>query len=84
MKDSPKRIDLYLRCIFYGLIYSAHYLSCLFKDDAGELLDIAADGVIDFGESKLFNEILQKLDAIVRAALTVKYAEGGYPINDRK
>ena len=55
-----------------------------FKDDAGELLDIAADGVIDFGESKLFNEILQKLDAIVRAALTVKYAEGGYPINDRK
>ena len=55
-----------------------------FKEDAGELLDIAADGIIDFGESQLFKEILQKLDEIVRAALTVKYAEGGYLNNDRK
>lgn len=53
-----------------------------FKEDAGELLDIAADGVIDFGESQLFKEILQKLDEIVRAALTVKYAEGSCPIDD--
>lgn len=48
-----------------------------FKEDAGELLAIAADGVIAFEESALFCEILQKLDEIIRAALTVKYAEGG-------
>lgn len=47
-----------------------------FRANADELLTIAADGLIDPSEQPIFEEILADLDGIVRAALTVKFAEG--------
>lgn len=42
-----------------------------------ELLVIARDGTVDAEETELFNEILDDLEGVVQAALTVKYAERG-------
>ena len=47
-----------------------------FKENTDELLTIAADGIVDASETDLFEEILEALDGIIRAALTVKYANG--------
>ena len=41
-----------------------------------DLMDIAADGRIDDDERELFNSIVAELDAVVQAAMTVKYAKG--------
>ena len=40
-----------------------------------ELLVIALDGIVDAGETELFEDILDDLEAVVTAALAVKYAE---------
>lgn len=48
-----------------------------FREDLDELLVIAADGVVDNEESPVFDDILEALDGVIRAALTVKYAERG-------
>lgn len=42
-----------------------------------ELLGIALDGIVDAGETELFEDILDDLEAVVTAALAVKYAERG-------
>lgn len=47
-----------------------------FKPRCDELVKIAADGIIDADETDLFNRIVDELDGIIRAALTVKYSEG--------
>lgn len=39
------------------------------------LIDIAADGVIDAGERGTYNEIIEELDAIVQASMALKYAK---------
>lgn len=48
-----------------------------FKESTDELLTIAADGLVDDREAGVFEEILDALDNIIRAALSVRYAEGG-------
>lgn len=40
-----------------------------------ELLMIARDGIVDAGETELFEDILDDLEDVVSAALAVKYAE---------
>lgn len=40
-----------------------------------ELLMIARDGIVDEGETELFEDILDDLEDVVTAALAVKYAE---------
>lgn len=40
-----------------------------------ELLVIALDGIVDAGETELFEDILDDLEDVVTAALAVKYAE---------
>ncbi len=40
-----------------------------------ELLVIARDGIVDAGETELFEDILDDLEDVVTAALAVKYAE---------
>lgn len=40
-----------------------------------ELLVIALDGIVDEGETELFEDILDALEDVVTAALAVKYAE---------
>ena len=40
-----------------------------------ELLMIARDGMVDAGETELFEDILDDLEDVVTAALAVKYAE---------
>lgn len=40
-----------------------------------ELLVIALDGIVDEGETELFEDILDDLEDVVTAALAVKYAE---------
>ena len=47
-----------------------------FKENTDELLTIAADGIVDASETDLFEEILEALDGIIQAPLTVKYAKG--------
>lgn len=42
-----------------------------------QLLDIAADGVIDHAERGDFDTIVQELEDIVRAAMQLKFSEGG-------
>ncbi len=42
-----------------------------------ELLMIARDGMVDAGETELFEDILDDLEDVVTAALAVKYAERG-------
>ena len=42
-----------------------------------ELLMIARDGIVDAGETELFEDILDDLEDVVTAALAVKYAERG-------
>lgn len=42
-----------------------------------ELLVIALDGIVDAGETELFEDILDDLEDVVTAALAVKYAERG-------
>ena len=41
-----------------------------------DLMNIAADGRIDDNERELFNQIVSELDAVIQAAMTVKYAKG--------
>lgn len=41
-----------------------------------DLMNIAADGRIDDTERELFDSIVAELDAVVQAAMTVKYAKG--------
>lgn len=48
-----------------------------FRTDLDELLIIAADGLVDASESDRFLEILDRLKALIRAALMVNYAERG-------
>ena len=48
-----------------------------FRSDLDELLIIAADGLVDETESDRFIEILDRLQALIRAALMVNYAERG-------
>lgn len=48
-----------------------------FRSDLDELLIIAADGLVDETESDRFLEILDRLQALIRAALMVNYAERG-------
>lgn len=48
-----------------------------FRADLDELLIIAADGLVDESESDRFLEILDRLQALIRAAIMVNYAERG-------
>ncbi|MBQ6396986.1 MAG: helix-turn-helix transcriptional regulator [Oscillospiraceae bacterium] len=48
-----------------------------FRTDLDELLIIAADGLVDETESDRFLEILDRLQALIRAAIMVNYAERG-------
>lgn len=48
-----------------------------FSADHGALLRIAADGTIDFEERRAWDKIAAELDEIVKAALQVKFSEGG-------
>lgn len=48
-----------------------------FRSDLDELLIIAADGLVDETESDRFLEILDRLQALIRAALMVNYADRG-------
>ena len=48
-----------------------------FRTDLDELLIIAADGLVDETESDRFLEILDRLQALIRAALMVNYADRG-------
>lgn len=55
-------------------------LLCAINDFAGDhasLLRIAADGKIDFDERSAWAKIAADLDSVIRAALQVKFAEGG-------
>ena len=57
-------------------------LICRIRDFADKhrtdnLLDIAADGRIDESERELFDQIIDELQGIVQAAMTLKYAKGG-------
>lgn len=46
------------------------------KHRTDDLLNIAADGRIDETERPEFEQIIQELDAVVQAAMTLKYAKG--------
>ena len=48
-----------------------------FKDYHGDLLTLAADGKITTAEAAAWENIVARLDAVLRAALQVKVAEGG-------
>ena len=57
-------------------------LICKIRDFANahrsdQLMDIAADGVIDADERLKFDEIVAELEGIVQAAVQLKCAEGG-------
>lgn len=41
-----------------------------------DLLEIAEDGRIDAGEKELFEKIVQELDGVVQAAMTLKFVKG--------
>lgn len=41
------------------------------------LLDIASDGAVDELEEKEFTRLIEELDRIVQAALTLKFSKGG-------
>ena len=47
-----------------------------FKESTDDLLVIAADGMVDQQETSVFEDILESLDGIIKAALAVKYAGG--------
>ena len=47
-----------------------------FKESTDDLLVIAADGMVDKQETSVFEDILESLDGIIKAALAVKYAGG--------
>ena len=47
------------------------------RQELDELLIIAADGIVDGAEQAPFQEILDRLQDLIRAALAVHYAEGG-------
>lgn len=47
-----------------------------FKESTDDLLVIAADGMVDQQETSVFEDILESLNGIVKAALAVKYAGG--------
>ena len=48
-----------------------------FKDYHGDLLTLAADGKITTSEAAAWENIVTRLDAVVKAAIQVKVAEGG-------
>lgn len=48
-----------------------------FKDLHGDLLALAADGKITTNEAAAWDNIVARLDKIIRAAIQVKVAEGG-------
>ena len=48
-----------------------------FKDYHGDLLSLAADGKITTNEAAAWENIVARLDGIIRAAIQVKVAEGG-------
>lgn len=48
-----------------------------FKDLHGDLLALAADGRITGDELAIWDNIVARLDSIIRAAIQVKVAEGG-------
>ena len=48
-----------------------------FKDYHGDLLTLAADGKITTAEAAAWENIVARLDAVVKAAIQVKVAEGG-------
>ena len=48
-----------------------------FKDYHGDLLTLAADGKITTNEAAAWENIVARLDAVIRAAIQVKVAEGG-------
>lgn len=48
-----------------------------FKDYHGDLLSLAADGKITTSEAAAWENIVARLDAVIRAAIQVKVAEGG-------
>lgn len=58
-----------------GLIAAVR--SFLESDCDWALLDIASDGMVDELEKKEFDRLLEELDKIVAAAVTLKYAKGG-------
>lgn len=63
-------------------------LICRIRDFADKhrtdhLLDIAADGRIDENERELFDQIIDELQGIVQAAMTLKYAKGGSMYDQR-
>lgn len=47
------------------------------KHRVNDLLTIAEDGRIDESEKELFDQIVQELDGVVQAAMTLKFAKGG-------
>ena len=48
-----------------------------FESDHGRLIDLAADGTIEDNEATDWQTIKKHLDAIIKAAIQVKVAEGG-------
>ena len=48
-----------------------------FKEYHGGLLELAADGKITSKEIGYWSQIIARLDAVIRAAIQVKVAEGG-------
>ena len=48
-----------------------------FGDYHGDLLTLAADGKITTSEAAAWENIVARLDAVIRAAIQVKVAEGG-------
>ena len=48
-----------------------------FKDYHSDLLEIAADGKVTTIEAAAWENIVARLDAVIRAAIQVKVAEGG-------
>lgn len=48
-----------------------------FAEDHAQLLRIAADGRIDITERHAWGKIAADLEAVIRAALQVKFSEGG-------
>ena len=48
-----------------------------FSDYNCDLLDLAADGKITISEAAAWENIVARLDAVIRAAIQVKVAEGG-------
>lgn len=48
-----------------------------FTEINGDLMRVAADGKIDAAEEVFWHGALHRLDGVIRAALQVKYSEGG-------